>query len=60
MHYSNLDGDKILDWINLITSTHNNILEGKMFSAGFNLACLQQCMIEVLRELEKRDKEFKR
>jgi hypothetical protein len=58
MQYSHLDTDKVIDWLNLVTSIHNNVIEGKMFSAGFNLACLQQCLVEVLRELEKRDKEF--
>jgi len=51
-----VDSHRILEWINLTTLVHNEMIKGESFCAGFNLCFLQQCMIEVMKELEKKEK----
>lgn len=51
-----VDSHTILEWINTITGIHNNFIEEKHFSAGFNICFLQQCMVEALRKLEMQEK----
>jgi hypothetical protein len=60
MKYSNFDTDKVVDCLNLLTSINDNITKNEMFSAGFNLGCLKNHLVEMLIESEKSDKEFKR
>lgn len=51
-----LKSNYILDLVNDITLIHNSIQKGELFSAGFNLCFLQQCLLDVMRELEEREK----
>jgi hypothetical protein len=51
-----VDYDRILDWVNLVTGVHNDMVKGNLFAAGFNLCFLQQSMIDILKILEKKER----
>lgn len=46
----------VLELINDITIIHNNVQKGDLFTAGFNLCFFQQCLINMLRGLEEKEK----
>lgn len=52
-----IDSHRLLEWINQITCIHNSAVKGEDFATGFNLCFLQQCMVECLKDLERREKE---
>ena len=54
-----VDSHRMLDWINLLTTVHNQMVKKEEFSAGFNLCLLQQCMVDVLKDLERQEKRIK-
>jgi hypothetical protein len=53
---SEIDSHRVLEWINLITSIHNQMIEGDSFSAGFNLCFLQQYLVEMHKDLERQER----
>ncbi len=52
-----VDSYRLLEWVNLITTIHNQMAQVKPFDAGFNLCFLQQCIFNCYKDLEIQEKQ---
>lgn len=50
-----MNSKRILDVVNQLTMIHNQIVENKLFSAGFNLAVLQDELVREMKKAEEKE-----
>jgi len=55
-----MNSKTILEIINEITMIHNQIAEGKMFLAGANMVSLQNRLVILMEEAERKENDWHR